>query len=163
MAAEQARDLYKEKKPEVNIVVIKTKSVAQGFIAANMFVFDSESLETIERDIYQSIEGVSSVEITTATRNTTVSGVKVTKGHYIGIINHQLVVDNKELVEALVETIGKDEDLSDKENVLLIYGANTTDELKKEALESVKKAYPSLEVSEIDGGQDVYFFNVAIF
>ena len=38
-----------------------------------------------------------------------------------------------------------------------------TDELKKEAVESVKKAYPSLEVSEIDGGQDVYFFNVAIF
>ncbi len=163
MAAEQARNLYKEKKPEVNIIVIKTKSVAQGFIAANMFVFDSESLDTIERDIYQSIEGVSSVEITTATRNTTVSGVKVTKGHYIGIINHQLVVDNKELVDALVETIGKDEDLSDKENILLIYGANTTDELKKQALESVKNAYPSLEVSEIDGGQDVYFFNVAIF
>ena len=162
MAAEQARDMYKEKRPDVNVVVIKTKSVAQGFICANMFVFDSESLEDIERDIYQSIEGVTSIEITNATRNTTVSGVKVTKGHYIGIMNHNLVEDEKDKVDCLINTISKD-DLSLKENLLVIYGKNATESDKEKVRECVKKSFPSLELSEIDGGQEVYDFNVAIF
>ena len=163
MAAEQARDMYKEKKPEVNIVVIKTKSVAQGFICANMFVFDDNSTaEDIERDIYMSISDVTSIEITTATRNTTVSGVKVTKDHYIGILNHNLVEDEKDKIDCLIKTI-KCDDLSMKESALVIYGKGATEEDKAKVRERMASEVSSLELSEVEGGQDVYDFNVALF
>ncbi|MCR5740842.1 MAG: DAK2 domain-containing protein [Gammaproteobacteria bacterium] len=162
MAAEQARDLYKVSNPNVNVVVIKTKSIAQGFIAANMFVFDALSIEEIESSIYESIEGVTSIEITTATRNTTVSGVKVTKGHYIGIMNHSLVEDEKDKINCLINSISHD-DLKYKENILLVYGKDATEDDKSKAKELVGNTFKSLEISEIEGGQDVYDFIVAIF
>ena len=163
MAAEQARDMYKEKKPEVNIIVIKTKSVAQGFVCANMFVFDDNSTaEDIERDIYMSISDVTSIEITTATRNTTVSGVKVTKDHYIGIMNHTLVEDEKDKVDCLIKTI-KCDDLSTKETALVIYGKGASEEDKERVREAMANEVSNLELSEVEGGQDVYDFNVALF
>ncbi len=163
MAAEQARDMYKEKKPEVNIIVIKTKSVAQGFICANMFVFDDNSTaEDIERDIYMSINDVTSIEITTATRNTTVSGVKVTKDHYIGIMNHTLVEDETDKVDCLIKTI-KCADLSMKESVLVIYGKGASEGDKERVREAMANEVSNLELSEVEGGQDVYDFNVALF
>ena len=163
MAAEQAKELYEKENPNVNIVVIKTKSVSQGFIAANMFVFDDEPIDKIEKDIYASIEDVTSIEITTATRNTTVSGVKVTKDHYIGIMNHSLKEDNKDKVECLINTIKDDETKESKENILVIYGKDATKEDKVKLEEALKNEFPSLDLSEVDGGQDVYDFNVAIF
>ena len=164
MAAEQARDLYAKSNPNVTVKVIKTKSVAQGFVAANMFIFEEdESFDDIEKAVYESIEGISSAEITTATRNTTVSGVKVTKGHYIGILNHKLVSDEKDSIDCLVDTIKHDEDLEDKESLLIIYGKDATEDIRNKLRESVKNNLPSLEVTEIEGGQDVYIFNVAIF
>ena len=145
------------------IVVIKTKSVAQGFICANMFVFDDNSTaEDIERDIYMSISDVTSIEITTATRNTTVSGVKVTKDHYIGILNHNLVEDEKDKIDCLIKTI-KCDDLSMKESALVIYGKGATEEDKAKVRERMTSEVSSLELSEVEGGQDVYDFNVALF
>jgi len=162
LTAEQAANMYMEANPNINVIVIKTKSIAQGYVAASMFVFDSDDVNAIVNDVYSSIKDVFSLEITTATRNTTVSGVKVTKGHYIGILNHELVDDNKKKIKCLVESMDKIENVKNKDLILLIYGNDMTEEEKEETRKTVNEQFPSIEIGEISGGQDVYSYIVAI-
>ena len=89
-------------------------------------------------------------------------GVKVTKDHYIGIMNHTLVEDEKDKVDCLINTI-KCADLSMKESVLVIYGKGATEEDKARVRERLASEVSNLELSEVEGGQDVYDFNVALF
>ena len=162
LTANQAANMYKETKPEVNVIVIPTKSIAQGYIAASMFTFDAEDVEQIRLDVESSFQNVNSLEVTFATRDTNMSGVQVKKDDYIGILNHELVADNKEKLGCLMDSIGKIDDVQNKELILLIYGKDVDEVERQLTKETVKKQYPSMEVGEIVGGQDIYSYIVAI-
>ena len=157
LTAEQAKEMYKEQKPEVNVVVIKTKSIAQGYVAASVLQFPGEDIDSVVSDVEMSIADVFALEITKATRNTVVSGVKVTKNHYIGILNHNLVSDNRDVNNCALKAISSIEDIKDREMILLFFGKDLMDSQSKDKfINKVKEKYPNLEVSVIDGEQEVY-------
>ena len=157
LTAEQAKEMYKEQKPEVNVVVIKTKSIAQGYVAASVLQFPGDDIDTIVSDVELSISDVFALEVTKATRNTVVSGVKVTKNHFIGILNHELVSDSRDINDCSIKALSKIEDISDREMILIMFGKGLSDEnAKNKFIEKIKSKYPNLEVSIIDGKQDVY-------
>ena len=162
MAAEQAAKIYENQNPHVRVMVIKTKSVAQGFIAANMFLFEGLTFEEVEANIYSSIDEVTSIEITNATRNTTINKVKVYKDHFIGILNHELVSDSKALPDCLKKTL-EQLDLTYNSGILLIFGKACDEDMKNQIRETVKSVSPLLEISEVNGGQDIYPLNIALF
>jgi len=157
LTAEQARDMYKEEKPEVNVRVIKTKSIAQGYVAASMIQFLDNDLDGLLEEIEKDIKDIFSVEITTATRDTKVSGVEVKKNHFIGIVNHDLVADNKNRIECVIDTLSHIEDIKYKESILIFFGADATDTKEHEELKkAINKVYANLQVDIVEGDQDVY-------
>ncbi|MBP5342877.1 DAK2 domain-containing protein [bacterium] len=164
LAAEQARDIYKESHENVNVIVIKTKSIAQGYIAATMLQFQSDDINQMIEDVEMAISDVNSIEITTATKNTKVNGVDVKKNDYIGILNHNLVSDRRHKINCLTETLSKIQDIESHETLLLIFGANNiiSQREKDEAVKEINKKFPSLNVDIIDGDQDVYCFIAAV-
>ena len=157
LTAEQAKEMYKEQKPEVNVVVIKTKSIAQGYVAASVLQFPGTDIESIVSDVELSISDVYALEITKATRNTVVSGVKVTKDHMIGILNHELVADSRMTADCALKALEKIEDIKDREMMLIMFGADLSDKKDQDKfLNKIKSKYPNLELSVIDGKQEVY-------
>ena len=163
LAAEQARELYKEIKPEVRVIVIKTKNIPQGYIATNLLEFIAEDIDAVVEEVENSIGDVSAIEITTATRDTNVSGVQVKQNHYIGILNHNLVVDNQDKINCLIESIDKVENLEFKESVLIILGKDSLLKQDQEKiLKRLNKQYPSLKVDFLEGKQDIYSYIVAV-
>lgn len=163
LTAEQAATLYMEDHPEVQITVIKTKSIAQGYVAASMFMFDDNSeLSNVVDDIYDSIKDVHSLEITTATRDTVVKGVKVTQGHCIGILNHELVADHQDKIDCLDLSLSKIENMSNRDFILIIYGKDMSQDDKDKTKDKLHTLYPSVEIGELNGGQDVYSYIIAV-
>lgn len=162
MAAEQAANLYMDIHSDVKIFVIKTKSVPQGYVAASMFSFDSEEANQIIEDVYSSINNISSLEITTATRNSTINSIKVTKNDYIAILNHNLVADNKDKITCLMDALKTVDGIEFKDLIFIIYGKDFSDEDKKNTELAVKNTYNNLEIGTIDGGQDIYDYMIAI-
>lgn len=80
LAAEQAKGLVSNR----TIHVIPTKSVPQGFAAALAFNPDV-SVEENKANMIHSIDGVSSGQVTYASRNTTMNGFKLKEGDIIGL------------------------------------------------------------------------------
>lgn len=163
MAAEQAAQIFEESHPSVKVMVIKTKSVAQGFLAANMFLFDGLTYDEVKENIYSAIENVASLEITTATRNTTINNIKVYKDHFIGILDHNLVSCDKDLNGCLLKALDVLKAERDVDGAILIYGKDCADQDREKVLENVKNALPYVEINEVDGGQDIYPLNIALF
>ncbi|MCB9498671.1 MAG: DAK2 domain-containing protein [Bacillales bacterium] len=162
LTAEQAAKIYSETNPEVKIIVIHSKTLAQGYIAASMFSFDAEDANSIIDDINMSIKDINSIEITTATRTTKISGVSVTKGHYIGIMDNKLLVDAEEKINCLTSTIDKVPSIDEKELLLVIYGKDVDEEQKIASKLAVREKHPNLEIGEISGDQDIYSYIIAV-
>ena len=163
LAAEQARDIYKESHENTMVHVVKTKSIAQGYIASTMLQFPSDDIDEILSDVQNAISDVYSIEITTATRNTKVSGVDVKKNDYIGILNHNLVSDKRHKIDCINDCLSHIEDIKDRETLLLVFGKDIkTQREKDDAVNKIKKQYPNLTVDTIDGGQDVYCYIAAL-
>ena len=163
LAAEQARDLYNESHENTCVHVIKTKSIAQGYVASTLLQFQSDNIEEMIEDVKCSIEDVNSLEVTTATRDTKVNGVNVKKNDFIGILNHNLVSDKRNKIECLTDSLSKVDSIEDRETLLLVFGKDIkTKKEKDDTLKAIKKKYPSLNIDVIDGGQDIYYYIAAI-
>ena len=61
-----------------------------------------------------------------------------------------------------MEMLTADEDIEDRETLVIMFGKDVTDEEKKEALDRISSTYPQMEVGSFDGKQDVYSFIIAL-
>ncbi|MBR4237061.1 DAK2 domain-containing protein [bacterium] len=163
LAAEQARDIYNESHENTKVHVIKTKSIAQGYVASTLLQFQSDDIDEMIQDVTMSIEDVNSLEVTTATRNTKVNGVDVKKNDFIGILNHNLVSDKRSKIDCIVDSLSKVDSIKDRETLLLIFGKDMKNQKEKDdTIKQIKKNYPSLNIDIIDGEQDVYCYIAAV-
>ena len=55
-----------------------------------------------------------------------------------------------------MDTLKHAEDIEDYENILLIYGSDVKYPEKKRIADLIKRNYPNMQITEIDGGQAVY-------
>ena len=158
MAAKQAAALYKGS----HVEVIGSTTIPQCYSALTMLDYSSDDLTIIVGNFKEAIDRVSSGEITTSIRNTTVNKVEIKKGDYIGILDGKLLVSNKDKLEALKSLISKVKDIDEKEVLIILCGKNVSEEEKELLQEMLSDSFPQLECGVMDGGQDVYDYLFSI-
>ncbi len=152
MAAKQAATLYKGS----NIVVINSTTIPQCYSALTMLDYSSDDLTIIVGNFKAAIDNVSSGEITTSIRRTTINKVIINKGDYIGILDGKLVASSRNELMTFKRLLSKVKNIKDKQVLIVICGKNVSDKQKEKLQEMVSTWFPYLEMGMIDGGQDIY-------
>lgn len=156
MTANQVAELIEDKK----IVVVPTRSVPQGFSA--MLGFDAEaSAEENEASMTECAQGVDTMQITYAARNSNFDDMDIEEGDYLALLNDKLLSSNKNLnmlFDALIAKIKENE----KTFVSIYYGEGISeDEASKTADIFAAALGAGVEVSLINGAQPVYFYVIS--
>lgn len=155
MAAEQAIDLA-----DVPVQVVKTRTVQQGLTAMMGYNPDAEASENANA-MSDMIDDVKSAQVTQSVRDTTLNGVEIHNGDWMGIIDGdiQVVADSAE--DAAEQSVEKMLD-DDSEIVTIIFGADTREKAANKLAKSVSAIDEDLEVEIHDGGQPLYPFLISV-
>ena len=158
MAASQAADMVEDE--NVNVFVIPTKTILQGISASIMFNTEADPEENFE-EMKAALSNVKSGEVTFAIRDSEINGVKVKKDDFIGIMEKEIVSDNKDKVEVLKVLL---ERMIDDESSLitLIVGEDVNEEELAKVKEFIEKKYSELDVDIHLGKQPVYSFLIGV-
>lgn len=157
MAAEQAAKYY----DKANIVVIKTKSLAQGYSALTMFDVSSGDIEQIKEEIEEVVDNVTTGLITFSIRDASIEGIEIKKGDYIGIVDGKMVTSTPSKIDTVKELLEKT-DLSMKEIMTIITGFDATNAEVEAIKQHIEENYPDIEVNIVEGNQDVYSYILSI-
>ncbi len=157
MAATQACDVV----DGVNAVVIPTKTIPQGLVAAMMYN-PSVDFEANFAEMSEAIKSVKTGQITFAIKDTSVDGVEIHKDDYIGIMDKTIVTSCKERMEALKQILNKMID-SDSSIITLIVGEDVTNEEKEQVAKYLEETYSnSCDIDIKDGLQPVYSYIIGV-
>ena len=142
------------------VQVIPSNSVPQG-LAAMLRLDPKGDLDQVAEEMTKATKQVQTGEVTTATRNVEIDGVKVKIGQLIGLHNGKLVTSAADFEKGclkLLQKIG----LENYEIITLFYGQDVRPEMAEEIAAAIRKAYPKQEIETHEGGQPHYQFIFAI-
>ncbi|MBQ4443083.1 MAG: DAK2 domain-containing protein [Clostridia bacterium] len=155
LAAAQAQEMV-----EKTCVVLPTVNVQSG-LACMAYYDPNLDINTNADAMRAAIEDYVCGTVTTAVRNTTMNGLKVKEGNYIGLSDKKLLVkgvDLKPTVVNLVGALGGEE----KDVLSLYYGKDVSKEECDSMVEAIEEAYPELEVMPFEGGQPHYWYDLLL-
>ncbi len=158
LTARQAAEMFTES----DVRVIKTSSIAEGYSALSMMDLSAETVEGVIESMVSCLEYVTTGYVTTATRDTCISGITVKKGDYIGLDNDNLLCACNNKLSAVMGILEKLEDIDDKQVITVFYGADVTHSELVQLKELLETNYPLVECGYVRGGQDVYSFILSI-
>ena len=140
--------------------VVPTATVQQGIAAA--LAFNSQlSAEQNLQAMQDAVAEVVSIEITQAVRDTTVDGIAVSEGDYMGLVDGDLSVVEDSAESALLASVDG-VDLTD-DHIVTIYWGLDTDQERTEALAgSLEEKVPGIQVDLVYGGQPHYPYFVSV-
>jgi hypothetical protein len=153
LAARQAADLAPAGK---RVVVVPAKTVPQG-IAAQLAFNSQASLEANAAAMEAAIHHIQTGEVTTATRDVEMNGVRVQQGRFIGLLNDELSTSGdtvQDVIWALLDQMGTRE----REIVTLYYGNGVQREEAESLAKAIRERYPAQEVEVVEGGQPHYYY-----
>lgn len=155
MAANQAAQVAEGK----DIIVLPTKSVPQGLSACINFNPD-EDVEANKEAMEDAIAHVKTGQITYAIKDTSVDGKEIHAGDYMGLFDKEIVVIEKDKMDACRALIEKMMD-EDSEIVTLLKGEDATKD-ECDALEAFIEDNYDVDIDSQDGGQPVYSFIIGV-
>ena len=156
MAAKQAASMVKD----VNVAVIKAKTIAQGYASLVNYNPEASLDENVEAMTAQ-IEAVTSGELTYSIRDTEINGIKITSGDYMGISNGEIVVSTAKKEDALKDLLSKI--ITDESAVVTLFcGKDVTEEEMDKAEKMCLEVNPEIDVELIEGKQDIYSYIIAV-
>ena len=158
MAASQAADMIDDN--EVNVFVIPSKTIPQGISASIMFNCEASPEENFE-EMKAALSNVKSGEITFAIRDSDINGVHVKKDDFIGIMEKEIVADDKDKLEVLKAVLAKMVD-DDSSLITLIVGQDVTKEEVEAAKAFIAEEYSDLDLDLHLGMQPVYSFLIGV-
>lgn len=155
MAAEQAVEVA-----EIPVKVVHTKTLQQGLTA--LFAYNpANDLDTNVDAMEENKNEVVSGQVTTAVRDTTIDGLEIHEGDFIGIIDGKLQIAAADLQAASVQMVQKMLN-EDSEIVTILVGADATKEDAQTLADAIEEIDEDLEVEIHQGDQPVYPFLVAV-
>lgn len=170
MPAKQTADLCKDKE----IIVLPTKTIPQGLNALLNYIpgdLDSNEQgnnleeknneEQMIKKMCDAIDLIKTGQITYAARDTEVNEIKIKRGDYIGTLESDVVVCDKDLdtvTKNLIDLLLKD----GGEILSLYYGEEIGLDKAKEILDYVKEKYENVEADIYDGGQPLYYYLISV-
>ena len=156
LAANQARDLTKEKK----IIVIPTKTVPQGITAVISFSPEEDD-QANEQTMLEAIQTVKTGQVTYAVRDTRIGDKEIHEGDIMGIgdegilsVGTSIAGTARELLDELVT--------EDSELISIYYGEDIPEEEADRFVSEVEEAYPDLDVDAHYGGQPIYYYVISV-
>ena len=149
MTAEQIVDLA-----DKEVAVLPTRSIQAGLSA--MVAFDrsraaGENLEEMSRAVAEVVTG----EVTRAVRDSTLNGLDIRQGAFIGLVGEEVVVSDDDL-DAVVEAVAARLIDAAREIVTVIVGEGESGESARMAAERLRDLYPDVEIEVLVGGQPLY-------
>ena len=155
MAAEQAVELL-----DIPAAVVATKTIPQGMSA--ILAFNPEaSVEENAEAMTRAFAGVSTAQITTAVRDTSIDGVEIHTDDFMAMVEGKIVASVKTLEEAAEEAVKKVID-EDSEIVTILYGQNTTQQQLAQLTGFIEANYEDVEVEVHNGKQPVYPYIISV-
>jgi DAK2 domain fusion protein YloV len=154
LVAIQAAKLVKDR----HVEVLNTKSVPQGISAMLAFSADISVEENLD-SMNAAIEGVTSMSITHAIRNTTIDGEKIENGQMLGLMNGSIECVADSTLECLEMLCDK---MTDASFITLFYGSDVSEDLAKQAEELVQSKTVDAEIILVSGGQPIYDFIISV-
>ena len=155
LSAETARDMIEDK----DVHVLKAKTVAQGYSALTMF----DATQEIDANIDEMSEYLTKVktgEVTFAIRDSKNNGMEISKDHFMGIFDGEIVNTSKERIDTVKELLSKMIDES-AEIITVMYGKDVEKTEVDEIIELIDEEH-GLEVDVINGGQEIYSYIISV-
>ena len=156
MAANQAAQVTED----VNVVVVPSKTIPQGYTALMMFN-EHASVEDNTEEMNQAITEVKSGQVTYAVRDTQINGVHIKENDFIGILDKDIIVSVPERFESACALVDKMID-EDSEIVTILYGEGVDEDEADELAEYIENKYDDVEVTIFDGQQPVYSYIISV-
>ena len=154
LVAQQAAKLVSDR----HVEVLNTKSVPQGISAMISFNPEGTLEENIEA-MNTAIDGVMSMSITHAIRNTTIDGEKIENGQMLGLVNGSIECVADSTLECLEMLCDK---MTDAAFITVFYGADVSEEDAKKAEELIQSKTVDAEIVVVSGGQPIYDFIISV-
>jgi uncharacterized protein len=155
MASEQAASVVDEE-----VVIIRTKTVPQG-IASILAFNPSADMKENERKMNEAITSVRSGQVTYAVRDTSIDGVEIAKGDFMGISEGKIITSKTNKQEVTKELLEKMMD-EDSEIVTIIYGEDSSEDEAQELADFIEEKFPDAEAEIHNGKQPIYSFILSV-
>ncbi len=156
LAANQARYLCEDKR----IVVIPTKTIAQGITAVINYVPDMTTEEN-EAAMTEAIGSVKTGEVTYAVRDTVVDDYEIHQGDYMGIGDDGMLAVGQAVEKVTASMIDRMME-EDMELISIYYGQDIPEEDAEALRGKVAEKYPACDVELQYGGQPIYYYIVSV-
>lgn len=158
MAAMQAAENYSN----AEVVVVPTKTIAEGYSAISMLNVENRSSAEIVEEEKEIISNVKTLEVTYSIRDTQIGNLDIKKGNFICIYDGELISTDENRVEAVKKAFNTIADFDSKQVLTIFCGQDVpVDEVDviKEFAETIN---PFIEVYPIQGDQNIYSFIIGI-
>ena len=149
MAADQAAEVA-----EIPVAVVPSRTISQGLTAMLSFN-DQVSLVENKATMTDVLSSVISGQVTHAIRNTSIDGVEIVEGDFLGMIDGKIVISNPDIVDTSLTTL-KQMINEDTEIVTILAGEGGTVAQAEELAATLTEKYPDLEIEIHQGDQPVY-------
>jgi len=139
------------------VTVLPLTNLGAGMAA--LVAFDAgRSAEEAIADMTEAAERAHAIEITRATRSTTVDGIRIRESEMIGLVDGTVVAHGADEAAVLGDAVARLADIG----IFTIYvGAGGDAERVAAARDRLGTAFPDAEIEVVDGGQPHYPFVVA--
>lgn len=155
MAAEQAAEVSEEE-----VYVIPSKTVPQGLSA--LLAFNPVApVATNQAAMSEALKHVKSGQITYAVRDTTIDGLEIEKGDFMGIAEGKIVVKGKDKVQTAKDLLSSMVD-EDSEIITILQGEDVSDEELSSLEAYMSEHFHEVEVETHNGKQPLYSFIFSI-
>jgi DAK2 domain fusion protein YloV len=155
MAANQAADVS-----DLDVTVVPSKTVPQGLAA--MLAFNPEqSLDENATAMKEVMEEVKTGEVTYAVRDTSLNGVAIKKGDFMGIYEKTIVSTGPSVQTVAKELIAEMID-DDSEILTIITGEDRTETESNELLQYIEEQHNEVEVEVHSGNQPLYSYILSV-
>lgn len=154
LAAEQACEIS-----DKNVIVIPSKTVPQGICA--MQAYDTDlSIDEIKDTMTESLSNVTTMQMTTAVRDSNMNGLDIKKDDFIALCEGELMAGGKDeavLIDMLISKIKE----TDRDIITVYFGCDVSEEEAVEMSARLEEAFGEDNVSLVPGGQSVYRYIVS--
>lgn len=161
MTANEAKELYLSSNQNINIFIINTKNIGEGYSALCVFDRDLDSPVELEKILIETIGNVVTGQISKSIRNAVINHVSINKDDYIGFSSKTMISSNQCRTETyydLVESLG----IKNKSFVINITGKDVNIKEQLQIEKYLKEKYPFIEIFNIDGGQEIYDYVIIL-
>lgn len=157
MAAQQAAAIS-----DRNVIVIPSKTMMQGLIAALAYS-DDVDVETNTERMTAAINQVLSGSVTYAVRDTQFNGEKISQGDIIGLLDNVITKVGTSVDSVAVELLcSMIENKGDDCMATIFYGEGADEDSAQAVADAVNEKYPDAEITVQYGGQPLYYYYFSV-